>query len=58
MKNTDITSGDYRPINLLIPPFNFPEPLMAIDELFAEPPMLAVKKRICLWRLKDIPYFY
>lgn len=31
-KNHDIHSGDYRALNLLIPPFRFPKPLSVIEE--------------------------
>jgi SAM-dependent methyltransferase len=31
-KNTDIRSGDRRPVNLELPPFNFPPPLRLITE--------------------------
>lgn len=54
-KNIDISSGGFQPVNLLKPPFNFPEPLITFDELFAEPVMLKHRKRLCLWRLADIP---
>jgi SAM-dependent methyltransferase len=30
--NSDIDSGDFRPLNLNIPPFNFPEPAFVIED--------------------------
>ncbi len=56
-KNVNISSGDGRPLNLLLPPFNFPEPLISFDEISAETDccMRALRKRMSLWRLEDIP---
>lgn len=51
--NTDkkqVNSG-YRPVNLQIAPFNFPEPLLLIDEGGAR------GKYLGIWRLKDIPKY-
>src|ERR1044071_8813466 len=31
-ENTDIATGDWRPLNLQLPPFNFPAPMRMIDE--------------------------
>lgn len=31
-----IFTGSYRPVNLLLPPFNFPQPLWSIDDAQAE----------------------
>jgi hypothetical protein len=47
-ENTDIQSGDRRPINLELPPFNFPPPLQSITE-DAE-----VGKHLGLWSLATI----
>jgi hypothetical protein len=47
-ENTDIRSGDRRPINLELPPFNFPPPLQSITE-DAE-----LGKHLGLWSLARI----
>jgi hypothetical protein len=55
-RNTDILTGDFRAINLLIPPFNFPPPLAVIPE----DPFLEQKdnpnfiRELCLWRVADL----
>lgn len=46
--NTDVLTGQFRKINLLIPPFNFPEPLEIIEENHQD------KKLIALWKQEDI----
>ena len=48
-QNRDVLTGQYRKINLLLPPFNFPEPLDCIRELPLED-----GKYICLWKLEDL----
>ncbi len=51
-KNTDITTGGWRKINLLLPPFSFPEPL----EIFSEgcPIKHHSDKSLLLWKIKDL----
>jgi len=44
-----------RPINLELPPFNFPEPLVILYEGEAGP--IAFDKSLALWRLADIPEY-
>lgn len=51
---TDIFSGNCRFINFQCSPFNFPEPLIAFDELSAEGDMKPRHKKICVWNLKDV----
>ena len=53
----DIRSGNFHFVNLQAPPFNLPEPLMTFDELSAEKDMASRRKRLCLWRLEDIPAY-
>ena len=54
--NTDILTGDFRAINLLMPPFNFPTPLAIIPE----DPFPDQKdnpnfiRELCLWRVADL----
>jgi hypothetical protein len=47
-ENTDIQSGDRRPINLELPPFNFPQPLQAIAE------DVELGKHLGLWSLARV----
>lgn len=50
--NQNIVHGEFRPINLQIAPFNFPTPLMLIDEGdFFKP----LRRGVGLWRLSDLP---
>ena len=55
-KNTDIITGDYRAINLQLPPFNFPKPLMTIQEDYFpdhknNPNFI---RELCLWKTVDL----
>lgn len=54
-RNQDIPTGSWRPINLLLPPYNFPEPLRLIDERCPDPAY--ADKHLGLWRVADIPGF-
>jgi len=54
-RNQDIPTGSWRPINLLLPPYNFPEPLRLIDERCPDPTY--ADKHLGLWRVADIPGF-
>ena len=49
--NIDIPTGDFRDLNLMLPPFNFPkEILWEIDDyVFPHPPV-----KICLWSREQI----
>jgi hypothetical protein len=51
-ENRNIRTGDWRPINLQLPPFSFPEPIMLIDEKC--PDDGGFRKSLGLWQLKDI----
>ena len=46
--NVDICAGDWRPLALTLPPFNFPEPVKIIDETHFH-------KKLMLWSVNDIP---
>ena len=48
-ENTEVLTGQFRKINLLIPPFNFPEPLAYIKENPEEE-----NKYLCLWKSEDL----
>ena len=51
-ENIDIETGKHHPVNLLLPPFSFPEPMRSIKE-FAQNPNLS--KILGLWMINDIP---
>jgi methyltransferase family protein len=53
--NPDITTGDWRPLNLQRPPFSFPAPLAQIDERCHHTGGLYADKRLALWTLRDLP---
>lgn len=52
--NRDITTGDWRPINLEISPFNFPKPVQLIREQCSEEGGLYDDKSLGLWRINEI----
>jgi len=52
-RNENIPTGAWRPINLQLPPFNFPTPIKLIDE---KCPLEKYRdKNLGLWRRDDIP---
>lgn len=56
-KNVDIPTGCWRPVNLQIPPFNFPDPLMLINEGCTDGDLLFGLHRdkcLGLWRIDDV----
>ena len=52
--NNDITSGDWRPLNLQVAPFRLPSPLEVINERCTEQNGIYSDKSMALWRLDDI----
>jgi hypothetical protein len=54
-KNTDIYTGDWRPINLEKEPFNFPKPIIIINEKCSEMDGIYSDKSICLWKINKLP---
>ncbi len=54
-ENTNTRTGDFRHLNLLLPPFNFPPPLKQIDEKPAEEQAEFYGKALGLWKLADLP---
>jgi len=52
--NTDIRTGDFRHLNLALPPFNFPAPIKQIDEKAPEEQEQFFGKILGLWRLSDL----
>jgi hypothetical protein len=53
--NTDIITGEWRPLNLQRPPFNFPPPMRVISERYMEEQGQYIDKGLALWKMKDIP---
>lgn len=54
-RNDDIVSGDWRVINLELPPFNLPPPLRLIGERCSEANGLFADKSLALYRVQDLP---
>jgi hypothetical protein len=52
-KNEDIITGEWRPINLVKLPFNFPDPIKIIDENYA---IGRSRKSLGLWKISDLLY--
>jgi hypothetical protein len=57
MKNEDIPTGFWRPLNLQLPPFEFPEPVLLIDEWVPPDNLKSADKKLGLWKISDIPNF-
>ena len=55
LQNFNIVTGEWWPINLERPPFNFPPPQCAIDEKCRHTGGIYSDKRLSLWPLTDIP---
>jgi len=49
--NAEIINGAWRPLNLMLPPFNFPAPLLVYNEGHA----VDKAKAIALWEIKNLP---
>ncbi len=52
--NTDIQTGDWRPLNLRLAPFDFPEPCDLINERCTELDGKYSDKCLAMWRLADL----
>lgn len=52
--NKDIVTGDWRPINLQLAPFHFPNPFKLISEHCTEADAKYSDKSLGFWRLDDI----
>jgi hypothetical protein len=52
--NHNITTGDWRPINLEIAPFHFPKPIRLINEECMENRALYRDKSLGLWRIEEL----
>ncbi|MDX6382825.1 MAG: hypothetical protein QOK48_398 [Blastocatellia bacterium] len=53
--NLDIKTGEWRALNLELPPFSFPKPLRVIDEKCDYANGVFADKCLALWALKDLP---
>jgi hypothetical protein len=54
VKNSDIATGEWRPLNLEAPPFNFPNPLYFVIEDCTEQDGEYSDKALVLWKVDDI----
>lgn len=52
--NDDIVTGNWRPLNLCMAPFNFPTPLIEIDEKCTEGDNQYTDKTMSVWKIDDI----
>jgi len=53
--NTDTPTGGWRPLNLRLAPFHFPDPLAMVDERRPEDGSPYKDKYLGLWRIADLP---
>ncbi len=51
-KNSDVATGGWRKLNLLRPPFSFPQPILKINE--GCPVKYHADKSLVLWKIKDL----
>jgi hypothetical protein len=53
-KNTDILTGQWRPLNLQAHPFDFPAPIATIDERCTEGDGSWGDKSLGVWRISEL----
>jgi hypothetical protein len=54
--NADVPTGQHRPINFQLPPFNFTEPITLLDDSSPPPTsVLGALKRVGVWKVTDLP---
>lgn len=53
-RNYDIPTGQWRPVNLQLSPYNLPEPITMIEEWFPEGTDPRYRKVLALWRCDDL----
>lgn len=53
--NAEITTGEWRPLNLTAAPFHFPPPILIINEGCTEGNGFWHDKSLALWKMEDIP---
>jgi SAM-dependent methyltransferase len=56
--NEDIVTGDWRPINLMRPPFNLPEPEFVLNEQCTENDGRFADKSLGLWKIQKLSADY
>ncbi|WP_078412201.1 class I SAM-dependent methyltransferase [Priestia abyssalis] len=56
IRNTNVRTGGWRPLNLEIEPFNFPKPILVINENCTEGKRTYMDKSLALWDLDTINY--
>lgn len=54
VENADIKTGEWRQLNLQMPPFSFPEPIKLIDERCTHSGGIFADKLLGLWELESI----
>ena len=54
-ENADCKAGDWRPLNLEAPPFDFPLPLITVNERLAAHGQLYRDKSTCVWAVDSLP---
>lgn len=54
--NKNIQTGDWRPLNLQKAPFNFPPPLIIVNEHCTEDNGIYADKSLAVWLLDDLTY--
>jgi len=54
VENAEIKTGEWRRLNLQMPPFSFPKPLKLIDERCTHTGGIFADKRLGLWELESI----
>lgn len=50
-RNRDVLTGGWRMLDMTLPPFSFPPPVLEIDEEWPEWPL----RRLGLWKISDLP---
>ena len=55
-KNKDVISGDWRPLNLCLEPFRFPNPILIINENFSGIDGMYKDKSLGLWDLRELTF--
>ncbi|MGY4827994.1 class I SAM-dependent methyltransferase [Sphaerotilaceae bacterium SBD11-9] len=53
-RNTNIATGEWRPLNLMAAPFHFPPPLVMINEKCTEADGMFADKSMGLWKIADL----
>lgn len=53
-RNEDIRTGEFRQVNLVLPPFNFPPPIRVIEEKYPDEAEAFFGKTLALWKLTDL----